>query len=197
MDDRDPDKAENSDANPFRRNVEQVGANGRAANENAVANYIYPKRHRGAPMETNDTQCNRVSPFGQCAGAQKETRRTGNLRTGNSYDDDVAGFQWLAQHFQNVAVELRQFVEEQHAVVRQRDFAGPRLGAATDQRDRTGRVVRCPERSHAPVAQIHSTLAQRGDRSHIPQSGLVPREFRKRWFIIPIHTEGTQSNGVR
>jgi hypothetical protein len=38
MDDRDPDKAENSDANPFRRNVEQVGANGRAANENAVAN---------------------------------------------------------------------------------------------------------------------------------------------------------------
>ena len=36
------------------------------------------------------------------------------------------------------AAELRQFVEEQHAVVRQRDLARARIAAAADQRHRGG-----------------------------------------------------------
>ena len=50
MDDRNPDQAENSDTDPFRRYVEQVSAYGRAANENAIANDINPERHDGSPV---------------------------------------------------------------------------------------------------------------------------------------------------
>ncbi|MNT50589.1 hypothetical protein D3C72_1875150 [compost metagenome] len=53
---------------------------------------------------------------------------------GGAGDGDAAGFQRLAQDFQHSAVELRQFVEEQHAVVRQRDLARARVAAAADHR---------------------------------------------------------------
>jgi len=39
-------------------------------------------------------------------------------------DRDEAGFERLAQRFQNIAVEFRQLIEEQDAVVRQRDLTG-------------------------------------------------------------------------
>ena len=51
---------------------------------------------------------------------------------------DDARFERLAQHFQRVPVPFGQLVEEQHAVVRERDLARARLGAAADQRDRAG-----------------------------------------------------------
>ena len=44
-------------------------------------------------------------------------------------DADVTGFERLAQHFQHLAIEFRQLVEKQHAVMRQRNFA--RLWGAT------------------------------------------------------------------
>lgn len=44
-------------------------------------------------------------------------------------DHDLARFQWLAQHFQHAPLELWQFIEKQHAMVCQGDFA--RLRAAT------------------------------------------------------------------
>ena len=62
---------------------------------------------------------------------------------------DAALFQRLAQHLQHAALELRHLVEEQHAVVREADFARPRLRAAADQRDVRDRVVRRPKRPRA------------------------------------------------
>ena len=47
-----------------------------------------------------------------------------------------AVFERLAQDFERAAVELRQLVEEQHAVVGEADLAGPRHAAAADQRRR-------------------------------------------------------------
>ena len=66
-------------------------------------------------------------------------------------DMDAARFDRLAQHFEHPAVPFRQLVEEQHAVMGQRDFAGPRIAAAADQRDRGGRVVRRAKRASPPI----------------------------------------------
>ena len=41
-------------------------------------------------------------------------------------DGHLLIFEWLAQDFQHAAIELRQFVQEQNALMRQRHFAGPR-----------------------------------------------------------------------
>ena len=57
-------------------------------------------------------------------------------------DRDRAVFQRLAQHFERAAVELGQFVEKQHAVVRQADFAGRGDRAAADQPGVADRVMR-------------------------------------------------------
>ena len=67
-------------------------------------------------------------------------------------------FERLAQHFEHVARKFRQLVQEQHAVVRQADFAGPRRsGAAADQpRVRYGvmrRAKRPPRQQSDPARQ--------------------------------------------
>ena len=95
----------------------------------------------------------------------------------------MAGFQWLAQHFQNVAVELRQFVEEQHAVVRQLDFAGP---------DMTGGSYWLWERSPDREYRVGQAASRPGGRSHNPRSGFqAPGEIARYMaatalvFIVP------------
>ncbi len=40
-------------------------------------------------------------------------------------DRDLAGLERLAQRVERLRLEFRQFVEEQHAVVRERDLARP------------------------------------------------------------------------
>jgi hypothetical protein len=63
-------------------------------------------------------------------------------RLARASDRDDAVLERLAQRFEHVATELRQLVEEQHAVVRQRHLAGANVGPAAEQaRTRTG-VVR-------------------------------------------------------
>ena len=52
----------------------------------------------------------------------------------------------LTQDLERRLRELRQLVEEQHAVMRERDLAGPRHAAAADHRDHRRRVVRAAER---------------------------------------------------
>jgi hypothetical protein len=59
------------------------------------------------------------------------------------YDTLLEG---LAQDFQHVACALGQFIQEEHAVVRQRHFAGPRHLAAADQADVRYGVVWCGAR---------------------------------------------------
>ena len=45
-----------------------------------------------------------------------------------------AGFERLAQHLEYASISFWQFIEEQHAKVRKRDLARPRVAAA-NQRD--------------------------------------------------------------
>ena len=64
-------------------------------------------------------------------------------------DGDAARLERLAQHFEHVAAELRQLVEEEHAVVRERDLAGTRRRAAAHERDGGSGVVRRAKGPHA------------------------------------------------
>jgi len=50
-------------------------------------------------------------------------------------DGDAPRLERLAQHLEHVAAEFRQLVEEEHALVRKRDLAGPRRRAAAHERD--------------------------------------------------------------
>ncbi len=93
-------------------------------------------------------------------------------------DDDRAVLERLAQHFQRAAVELRRFVEEQHAVVREADLARPRHAAAADQgRVRDG-VVRRAERPVRHQARVGRQQARhRVDRRDLQR--LVERQRRQ------------------
>jgi hypothetical protein len=53
-------------------------------------------------------------------------------------DADPTGFERLPQGLQGGAVELRQFVEKQHALMRQRDLARARPQPAADQSRQRG-----------------------------------------------------------
>ena len=53
----------------------------------------------------------------------------------------------LAKDFEHVTAELRHLVEEEHAVVREADLAGPRMLPAADERHVRDRVMRRPERA--------------------------------------------------
>ena len=78
---------------------------------------------------------------------------------------DVAGLQRLPEHLQRLSVELWQLIEEQHAEMRERDFAGLRLGAAHQRRTR-GRVMGLSKWTLRPVGQRHAT-GSRLDRRHL------------------------------
>jgi hypothetical protein len=80
-----------------------------------------------------------------------------------AHDRDLAGFQRLAQRIEHLRLKFRQLVEEKHAVVRERDFARPRMQAAADQGRHAGGMMRRPERP--PVGQ-RAALNHAGDRLH-------------------------------
>ena len=48
-------------------------------------------------------------------------------------DGDLAAFEGLAEHLQNISAELGEFVEEENSVVGHRAFTGSRDGSATDE----------------------------------------------------------------
>lgn len=60
---------------------------------------------------------------------EHEVRRVGE-RLGRAGDGHPAVFQGLAQHLQNVLLELRQLVQEQDAPVGERNLAGPGVDPA-------------------------------------------------------------------
>jgi hypothetical protein len=69
------------------------------------------------------------------------------------------------------AGELRQFVEEEHAVMRERDLALPRAQATADQRRHAGGMVRRAERAavvSAPPALGSKRTNNAGDRACLP-----------------------------
>jgi hypothetical protein len=62
-------------------------------------------------------------------GNQLELRRELGL-PGGPGDEDAAGLEGLAQGLEGAALELGELVQEEHAVVGQRDLAGSRGRAA-------------------------------------------------------------------
>src|SRR5437773_5978590 len=94
---------------------------------------------------------------------QLETRRIFGLARG-ARNRDPAGLERLAQGFEHLAVEFRQLVQKQHAVVRERYFAGARVAASADQRDAGSRVVRSAKRALLPVFKTKPARAERGER---------------------------------
>ena len=74
-----------------------------------------------------------------------EPRRIDDPMVG-ARDGDLARLDRLAQAVESLRLELGQFVQEQNAVVGERNLAGPRMGAAADERRHRGRMVRRPER---------------------------------------------------
>ncbi len=76
---------------------------------------------------------------------QHETRRVSDAVIGAG-DRDLAILQRLAQRIQHARIELRQFVEEQHAVMGERNLAGFGAHAAAGQRGHARRMMRAAER---------------------------------------------------
>ena len=89
----------------------------------------------------------------------KTRRKLGPAR--RPRDGDGARLQRLAQGFERGAGKLGHFVQKQHTVVGQRDFAGPRRRAAADQGHRAGGVVRAAGGALRPALQ-RETPAQTG-----------------------------------
>ena len=83
---------------------------------------------------------------------------------------DSMGF---AQHFQDVAAELGQFIEKQHTAMRQRHFTRSRLAATTHECRAGGRVVRGPEGSATPLAGIQAPRTNRGDGGRLQRIGFA------------------------
>ena len=67
--------------------------------------------------------------------------------SGGARDGHDAVLERLAHDFKHIPVVFGQLVEKQHAVVRKRDFARLRIGAAADQTDGRQRMVRRAERA--------------------------------------------------
>lgn len=127
----------------------------------------------GAAVETSAFA--RVAGFvGVAASAwihrcdQHEPRGIGHAMVGAG-DGDLAVLQRLSQRIQHTWIELRQFVEEQHAIMRKRDFARPRAHAAAGQRGHAGGMMRrakWPARGQCSAVDFAS---HRCDHRHFQQ----------------------------
>lgn len=83
---------------------------------------------------------------------QLETRRKTHLVAGPG-DDDMPRLQWLTQDLEHLAVEFRQLVEKQHALMRQGDLPRLRTAAATDQRRAGCTVMGLPKGPLRPMLE--------------------------------------------
>jgi len=85
---------------------------------------------------------------------------------------DAAGLERLAQHLEHPAIELRQLIEEQHAVMRQRNLAGARIAAAAHQRYRGRGVMGRAIRALSPTLQAKAA-GERLNRRSLQRIGFV------------------------
>jgi len=113
---------------------------------------------------------------------QHEPRRIGDAMIGAG-NGNLAGFQRLAQRVERLRLEFRQLVEEQHAVVRERDFARPRVQAAADQRRHAGGMMRGAERTAVGQRATFDFAGDRSDHGDFEQFrhyvAFTPRPFSR------------------
>jgi len=86
-------------------------------------------------------------------GDELDARRVGDVGV-DARNGGAPGFQRLAHGLQRATLEFRQFVQEQHAEMGQRHFAGSGPVAAADQRRRRRRMVRVAERAFRRQAAV-------------------------------------------
>ena len=95
-------------------------------------------------------------------------------------DRDLAGLERLAQRIEHLRLEFRQLVEEEHAVMRERDFARPRAQAAADQRRHAGGMMRRAERPAVGERAVLDLARDRGDHRDFEQFGRRQRRQDRR-----------------
>ena len=101
---------------------------------------------------------------------QLHPRREGDMRIGPRHAD-IARFQRLAQRIEHRALELGQFVEEQHAEMGKADLAGAHFQPAAGQRRHRGRVVGRAERPGAADPAFLERAGDRGDHRYLQRLG--------------------------
>jgi hypothetical protein len=90
-------------------------------------------------------------------------------------DGDVAYLERLTQRFQDAAMELRQLVQEQHALVRERHLARARVRTATDHGGNRSGVVRATKRPLLGQPAIVQQPGDAGDHAHFQDLGRIER----------------------
>ena len=100
---------------------------------------------------------------------QHELRGKGH-RPGSARNGHPPFFQRLAHGFQNAALELRQFVQKQNAVVGERDFTGSRIDVAPQQTRVAGGMM-----GRAKRTPRHQCLARRQQTDNAVNFGRLER----------------------
>src|SRR5260221_13344075 len=77
------------------------------------------------------------------------------------------GFDRLPEGLDQLTVELRQFVQKQHSVMRERNLPGAGNLAPTDERGSPGAVVRRAKRTLAPTRGVEAAGGYRMHRGHL------------------------------
>lgn len=120
--------------------------------------------------------CRITSRTGVHRGHEHEAARQRDL-AGAAGNGDMAVLQRLAQDLEGGALELGQFVEEEHAMVGEGDFAGSGDGAAAEQADVGDGVVRGAARPGEEGQGAFERLpGGRVDAQHVEE--LVERRLR-------------------
>ena len=126
----------------------------RAAHPRAVALDL---RHRATALASGIAE--KAAGTWVHRGYQHEGAGQGDFSGAPRYGDFPV-LQGLTQYLQGGALELRQLVEEQHAIVGQRDLPRPRDRAAAQQPDVADGVVRSPKRASIGPAFPGEALAR-------------------------------------
>ena len=113
-------------------------------------------------------------------GDEDEPRGEGD-RPRRARDGDVTLFERLPQHVEHVPAELRHLVEEQHAVMREADLAGPRDRSAADERDIGDGVMRRAKRSLGEQADPGRQRCRRPNGSRALERLLERQRRQNAW----------------
>ena len=86
---------------------------------------------------------------------------------------------WRSE-FERLRLELRQLVEEQHALMGERDFARPRMQPAADQSRHAGGMMRCAERTPVGQRAAFDLASDGSDHRNFEQFGRRQRRQDRR-----------------
>ena len=132
----------------------------------------------GAAFGRARTGLRRIAEITAAAGVhrrhQLKARRIAHMGVGARHHR-FAGLDRLAQTVQHAALEFRQLVQEQHAQMRQRDFARLHFQPAADQRRHRGGMMRIAERPLAADGAVGQFARQRTHHGNLQRLARIQR----------------------